>query len=254
MRELVEVAGEILMAVHKHRPRVHCVTNSVAENFTANVLLVAGAIPSMTVHPQEMEAFVSGAHGLLVNLGTPDDQRNEAITLAIDVAQSERIPWLLDPVFVERSSVRLERARELLLRKPTLVRGNSIEMDALERRNMHGFSEFCAHYETIAISTGAADHIESLERIGAIENGHPLMAQVTAMGCAMSAMIVAFCAAHEDVFEAAASAVLITGICGELAARTATGPGTYVPHFLDSLANVEMSDIATLARYSEKRL
>ena len=195
MHETVQTAGEILNAVRQHQPRVHCVTNSVAENFTANVLLAAGAIPSMTVHPEEMAAFVRGAHGLLINLGTPDEQRNEAMSLAIDVAHAEEIPWLLDPVFVERSPVRLERARELLLRKPTLVRGNRTEMDALERRNVEGFSEFCAHYETVAIATGEADHIENLERIGTVHNGNPLMAQVTAMGCAMSAIIVAFCAA-----------------------------------------------------------
>ncbi len=32
-------------------PRVHCVTNSVATNFTAHVLLAAGAVPSMTIDP-----------------------------------------------------------------------------------------------------------------------------------------------------------------------------------------------------------
>ena len=30
------------------RPHVHCITNSVAQHFTANVLLAAGATPSMT--------------------------------------------------------------------------------------------------------------------------------------------------------------------------------------------------------------
>ena len=31
------------------RPRVHCITNSVAQTFTANVLLAVGCVPSMTI-------------------------------------------------------------------------------------------------------------------------------------------------------------------------------------------------------------
>ena len=36
------------------RPHVHCITNSVAQNFTANVLLAAGATPSMTIAEEEI--------------------------------------------------------------------------------------------------------------------------------------------------------------------------------------------------------
>ena len=47
------------------------------------------------------------------------------------------------------------------------------------------------------------------------------MAQVTAMGCAMSALIAAFCAIHDDAFEAAAAALLVTGVGGSLSAAEA---------------------------------
>ena len=54
------------------QPRVHCITNAVAQNFTANVLLAAGAMPSMTIAPKEVGAFAARADALLVNLGTFD--------------------------------------------------------------------------------------------------------------------------------------------------------------------------------------
>ena len=59
-------------------PRVHCITNAVAQNFTANVLLAAGAVPSMTLSVEEIGPFVAGANALLVNLGTFDHERREA--------------------------------------------------------------------------------------------------------------------------------------------------------------------------------
>ncbi len=252
VHELIQVAGDILVLVRKRRPQVHCITNTVAENFTANVLLAAGATPSMSVNPDEILAFIANTDGLLINLGTPDEQRNKAVSLAVDVAEKEDIPWLLDPVFAERSPVRLKRALKLLLRKPTIVRGNRSEMNALERGNTNGFGEFCAKYSTVAVSTGITDHIESSERIGTVENGHPYMAQVTAMGCAMSALIVAFRAVYKDDFVAAVSAVLVAGVCGELAARKAGGPGTYVPYFIDAIAAIEPGQLAASAKYTER--
>ena len=72
------------------RPRVHCITNAVAQTFTANMLLAAGAVPSMTIAPKEVGAFVARADALLVNLGTFDAERREAIGSPIAVAQQAR--------------------------------------------------------------------------------------------------------------------------------------------------------------------
>ena len=39
------IAADILARVRARAPRIHCITNAVAQNFTANVLLAAGALP-----------------------------------------------------------------------------------------------------------------------------------------------------------------------------------------------------------------
>jgi len=77
--EFPALAADILDRVRERRPRVHCITNAVAQAFTANMLLAVGAIPSMTIAPDEVSDFVVGADALLVNLGTLDRARREFI-------------------------------------------------------------------------------------------------------------------------------------------------------------------------------
>ena len=75
LSELSSVTADILARLRARAPRVHCITNSVAQAFTANVLLAAGAVPSMTLAAEEIGGFVASADALLVNLGTFDAER-----------------------------------------------------------------------------------------------------------------------------------------------------------------------------------
>src|SRR5436309_10474738 len=94
--ELADVAADVLARLRARNPRVHCITNAVAQSFTANVLLAAGAIPSMTLSAEEIGAFVARADALLVNLGTFDPERRAATATALEVASEEGVPWVLD--------------------------------------------------------------------------------------------------------------------------------------------------------------
>ena len=76
--ELAGQATALLSRLRAKSPRVHCITNSVAQNFTANALLALGAVPSMTLSGEEIGAFVARSDALLVNLGTFDRERREA--------------------------------------------------------------------------------------------------------------------------------------------------------------------------------
>src|SRR5271154_6745873 len=106
--EFADIAADILARLRTRAPRVHCITNSVAQQYTANVLLAAGAVPSMTITPEEVASFVAGADALLVNLGTFDAERRVAVDAAIGAAKAASKPWVLDPVFIERSPVRAQ--------------------------------------------------------------------------------------------------------------------------------------------------
>src|ERR1700731_4190673 len=129
-RDLPDIAAEVLARVRVRRPRVHCITNSVAQNFTANMLLAAGAVPSMTIAADEIADFVARADALLINLGTLDPERRSAIDLAVKAAGA-RVPWVLDPVFVDRSAPRAAYAKALVARHPRAIRLNAEEFAAL---------------------------------------------------------------------------------------------------------------------------
>ncbi len=122
--ELPTLTADVLARVRARSPRVHCITNAVAQNFTANMLLAVGAVPSMTIAADEIAAFTAGSAALLVNLGTFDAERREAADTAIEVASEEGVPWVLDPVFIDRSQARAAYARALAARKPASMRLN----------------------------------------------------------------------------------------------------------------------------------
>jgi hydroxyethylthiazole kinase len=238
---LPNLAGFLLERLRDERIRVHAITNAAAQTFTANLLLAAGGIPSLTVAPEEVPAFTSRSAALLVNLGTLDSERRAAIPQAIATAHTQAKPWVLDPVFVEASLPRLEFARACLAGRPRVLRCNPGEFTALagDDASPETVQAFARAHETIVALTGAVDLITDGARILRIENGHPLMARVTAMGCAGTVLVAAFTALHDNALEAAASALLAIGVAGEIAARDARGPGTFQPAFLDALFHLD---------------
>ena len=245
-----QAAPDILARLRARSPRIHCITNAVAQNFTANVLLAAGCIPSMTLSPEEIGAFVAGAQGLLVNLGTFDAERREATKIAVDAAVRAKLPWVLDPVFVDRAPPRAAFARELIGRGPAAVRLNHAEFSALgggsmTRENAIGYAR--AERTVVALS-GETDLITDGARVAAVANGHALMAKVTAMGCAGSALVTACLAVEPDAFRAAAAALVIIGVAGELAAEKSAGPGSFAVAIIDALHDLDGPTLVARAK------
>src|SRR5476651_1064659 len=129
--ELPIIAADVLARLRAQSPRVHCITNSVAQTLTANTLLAVGAVPSMTIAPEEIGGFVKRAGALLVNLGTFDAGRRAASAIAIEAANELNLPWVLDPVFVDRSEPRAIYAKQLAVLAPKAMRLNHAEFSAL---------------------------------------------------------------------------------------------------------------------------
>ena len=55
---------ETLRAVRERTPLIQCITNFVTVNDCANILLAAGASPTMAQDIREVEEAVAGANGL----------------------------------------------------------------------------------------------------------------------------------------------------------------------------------------------
>ena len=244
MRPDLKNSLAVLDAVRGRRPRVHCLTNSVARAFTANVLLAIGAVPSMSHDAPEVSAFVENADALLVNLGTLDAAMRAAMMAAIGVAETRGLPWVLDPVFADRSAARAAHADELLARRPAALRLNEAEAAALGAGNL----DAARRAGTIVALSGKTDRISGPHATCDIDLGDPLMRQVTAMGCALGAVIAAFLGVSDDRFDGVCAAVHIFGAAGSLAGTQASGPGSFVPAFVDALFSLDARSLAETER------
>jgi len=250
--ELADIAADVLARVRDRAPRVHCITNSVAQTYTANVLLAAGAVPSMTISPEEIAAFVSSADALLVNLGTFDAERREAVDLALGAADAAPMPWVLDPVFIDRSPARAAFARTLLARRPAAVRLNRSEFVPMFGGDASDEAAARAAKDsgTVVALTGDIDVISDGVRRATIRNGHPLMGLVTAMGCAGSALLGAALAVESDAWLAAVAALAALGVAGEIAGANAQGPGSFAAAIIDALHGLDRATLRARMKVS----
>lgn len=225
-----------LEKIRKFRPRVHCLTNAVAPELTANMLLAIGAQPSVTWNHTEIADFIASSQALLVNLGTLTEDRKKSIDIAVNEAARVGMPWVLDPVKVHRSPRRLDFAHNLLAQESSIIRCNADEAAAL------------GETPAIKVITGEIDRIEQGDCVVEIANGDPLMDRVTAMGCAGSAVIATFAAVLDDPFEAAVCGLLTVNVAGDIAASRAEGPGSFKSQFLDALFNLDARALAARAK------
>jgi hydroxyethylthiazole kinase len=250
--ELADIAADVLARIRERAPRVHCITNSVAQQYTANTLLAAGAVPSMTISAEEIGAFVAGANALLVNLGTFDRERRAAVETAVKTAAENGLPWLLDPVFVDRSPARAQFGRALLAAQPSVVRLNHAEFAALSgnQAETDAAALFAETNATIVALTGAIDVVSDGRRRIAIANGDPLMATVTAMGCAGAALVCAAIAVESDPWMATLAALAAFGVAGEVAAQTAPGPGSFAVAMIDALHRLDRATLRARVKAS----
>jgi hydroxyethylthiazole kinase len=250
--ELADIAADVLARIRDRAPRVHCITNTVAQNYTANMLLAAGAVPSMTISPEEIVSFVASADSLLVNLGTFDEERRRAIGVALSAVQTARMPWVLDPVFIERSLGRAQFARDLLAREPSVVRLNAAEFAPLFGGDPadEAASRMAQACTTVVALTGSADIVTDGARRLTIANGDSLMSRVTGMGCAGSALVCAALAVETDAWLATNAALIALGVAGEVAAQSARGPGRFASWILDALYSLDRATLRARAKVS----
>ncbi|MFN0264179.1 hydroxyethylthiazole kinase [Tepidamorphus sp. 3E244] len=251
--DIAAAAADALANLRERQPRIHVITNTVAQPITANILIAAGAVPSMTVSPVEVPDFAARCDALLVNLGTLDEDRRSAIPGALDVVGEEGTPWVLDPVFVDVSSSRMRFTREILKREPWVLRCNRAEATALAEAE--GYStemadKLALDLMTVLLVTGRKDYLTNGSRHRHLNNGNPLLGQVTGTGCAGSALTAAFLAVTHDPFVAAGAAAALLGVAAEHANQGAEGPGSFAWRLVDAVYSLSPADLARHARFS----
>jgi hydroxyethylthiazole kinase len=260
-------AARNLAAVRAGQPLVHNITNFVVMNFTANILLAAGASPVMAHAENEVEEMVAFAKALVLNIGTLDDAWIASMLKAGRKATELGVPIVLDPVGAGATRLRTETAKRILGEtRVAIVRGNASEILALAGAASKGKGVDSADTVEAAAEragalarelgvpvaiTGAVDFITDGARVVRVANGHPLMGRVTGTGCGATAVIGAFAGVDSDPVSAAATALAYYGLAGERAADGAAGPGSFMVRFLDALHGLTSDDLLNGCRIGE---
>ena len=248
-----------LWTIRQRSPLVHNITNYVVMNTTANALLSLGASPVMAHAGEEVAEIAGVASALVINIGTLSPAWISAMFTAAKTAREKGIPIILDPVGAGATGFRTDTARDLIRETPPdIIRGNGSEIMALSlaevaTKGVDSTSDSDSALESarnlnlvfncVVCVTGATDYIVEGEKSIRVNNGHPLMPKVTGLGCTASAVCGAFAAVNPEFSSAAAHAMAVMGIAGEIAAEQANGPGTLQLHFLDALYNLSEKDI-----------
>lgn len=251
---------ESVNAIRKQAPVIHNITNYVVMSSTANALLAIGASPVMAHAQEEVEEMVNIANALVINIGTLSEQWVLSMFKAARHAHKKGIPVIFDPVGAGATTYRTMMARTFIEEgQPAIIRGNASEILALadDQFRTKGVDSVAAPDAAIAAAqeiarrnkcvvciSGATDYIVDNGKIAKIKNGHPLMTKVTGLGCTASALCGAFAAVEALPFAAAAKAMAVTGIAGEIAAEKSAGPGSLQTNILDILYLLTETDIS----------
>lgn len=211
----------MLAKINQKKPIVHCITNYVVANFTANGLLAVGASPVMADEGEEVASMVSIADALLLNIGTVNTRTAEAMLVAGKKANEIGVPIVLDPVGVGSTPYR-KRVVTLLLEQ---IKIDVIRCNEGELASIHGVtwasrgvdsgsgdidtilvaSEVAITYQCIVVVTGETDLITDGHDLIEVSGGNLFATRVTGTGCLLSAICSAVLASSKQPLEDLAS-------------------------------------------------
>ncbi|WOE32103.1 MULTISPECIES: hydroxyethylthiazole kinase [unclassified Acinetobacter] len=242
---------EAWQALQQQHPLIHCITNTVAANYTANILLAAGASPAMIDNPFEAGHFIHAAHALSINTGTPTTEQIQAMKIAAKAAQQNQKPWVLDPVgYSTILAWRSQTIDELITLQPSVIRGNASEICALaghqiqskgvdstlNSTDVYQQAKVLLQYSPCIAISGEADFIlsKAMNNVIKINGGSFLQPKITATGCALGALIAAYTAVTNTTIATIAAHVHFS-IAGQLAFEKFQTVGHFNVEFLDQI-------------------
>ena len=255
MRQLRWADREVqdgLAAVRKNKPFVYGLTNYVAANLSANVLLAVGAAPAIGAAPGWPAAFGAGAGAVWINAAALMSSGPDTLLSAARAAHEAGTPWVLDPVAIGAGAAAYDAViRDLLQFKPTVVRGNASELITLAGgaagakgvESTQGsdaaltfITELARSAHTIVAVSGEIDYVTDGVTILSVPGGDVRLTQVTGAGCSLGALIAALLAVHQDKLMATAAAHAIYAVAAERAGAHTRGTGSFGVGLVDDLS------------------
>lgn len=267
---------ECLENVRKNVPLVHNITNYVTVNDVANAILACGGSPIMSDDEGDVEDITSICGGLNINIGTLNKNTIPSMYLAGKKANELGHVVLLDPVGAGASKLRTDTAVGLMKEiRFDVIRGNISEIktlaygsgstkgvdadvaDAVTEDTLDNAVAFVkklsAETGSIIAVTGAIDLVADSEKCYVIRNGRPEMGKITGTGCQLSGMMTAYVVANQDnKLEAAAVAVMVMGLAGEIGyshLQAFEGNSTYRNRIIDAIYNMDGDTLEQGAKF-----
>lgn len=250
-----ENAARHLQRMRDQRPLIHNITNYVAMDISANVLLALGASPAMIHANEEVEDFVSLSSAVVLNIGTLSPDWVEAMHRAGARARELDRPLVLDPVGAGATHYRTATALNIIQSGVTVVRGNASEIIALAGTGGRGTrgvdaadpvdeastaaEALAREHGCVVAVTGEVDLVTDGRHTRVrVAGGSSLMGRVTAIGCSLSATVAAFVATADgetSPLAATTHALTCFAVAGKQAGAASPGPGSFRTAFLDAL-------------------
>lgn len=252
--------------VKENKPLVHCITNPISINQCANIILSIGAKPIMAEHPMEVLEITDTADVLMLNIGNITDARMKSILISLKKAKKRGIPVLLDIVGVACSSLRKRYVKNLLkISIPDVIKGNYSEILALADKKYSSpgvdsipveidcikkaVTELSVKYKTVVLATGKTDIVSDGRKTIYVNNGTQKLTSVTGTGCMLGALCSVLLTALSP-FDAAVSACVYFGICGELS-QTDKGNGSFMTNLIDKISTLREEEMSEFVNMEE---
>ena len=221
-----------LEQIKREKPLIHCITNHIAINDCANIVLALGAKPIMAEHPMECAEITACAQSLALNMGNISEARKVAMINSAREAKKREIPIVIDVAGVACSSMRREYAQDFIREyPPSVVKGNLAEIRALcglscstkgvdstEEESREKLCETAVHaaelFGGVVLISGKSDVISDGRWTAFVHNGSALLPLVTGTGCMLN-VVCGTLLSVERPFDAAVMSAVVMGLAGE---------------------------------------
>lgn len=256
--QLIQKIPSIIKSHVSSNVLCHNMTNTVVQNFVANVCLATGSSPIMSDNGPEAPDLAKLGGGLVINMGTATPEKMNSFIAGMRAYNAVGGPVLFDPVGGGATSLRRAAVKTLMTSGFfSVIKGNEGEIGAVagtsttqqrgvdsgpsvssaeEKANLVKYIAQREH--CLVLMTGKTDYLSDGRRTVAINNGSHYLGKITGSGCALGAIITSYLAVYrEDKFLAALAAILHYELAAERAEKrqNCTGPGSFIPAFLDAL-------------------
>ncbi|KAL9627429.1 MAG: hypothetical protein Q9204_006574 [Flavoplaca sp. TL-2023a] len=264
VNDLLRRVDAVVKDLGDKHPLCHNMTNLVVQNFAANIALSIGSSPIMANNADEAPELAALGGSLVINMGSITPEATNNYVRAAQAYNASGQPVLFDPVGAGATGLRRETVKKLMADCYfEVIKGNESELSVLwgevntqQKGVDSGIStssdldkaaltmKLAARERNIVVLTGKTDFLSDGIRTYGVKNGSGYLGRITGSGCTLGTTIAACLAAHrEDKLLATLSGILIYEIAAEQAAvrDDVKGPGTFVPAFIDELANIASS-------------